>query len=210
MPRRIALLLILPVLMISSQRADPAEPHPFNVRDLIAMDRLSEPVASPDGAHVALTISALDLDANRRRSDIWVMRTDGTELRRLTSDPANDTSPAWHRDGHRVFFLSPRSGSAQVWQVDITTGATSQVTTLPIDVGAFKLSPDGLALVVSVEVFVDCDTLACTSERLASRQKRGPPARSTIACSSVTGTRGRTAAARTCSSSRLRAARRWT
>src|SRR4051794_10768556 len=171
MPRRIALLLVLPALMISPPRAAEAEPHPFNVRDLIAMDRLSEPVASPDGRHLALTISALDLDANRRRSDIWVMRTDGTDLRRLTDDPANDTSPAWHRDGRRVFFLSARSGSTQVWQAGIETGSASQVTTLPIDVGAFKLSPDGTSVIVSADVFVDCDTVACTSERLAAKEK---------------------------------------
>ncbi|MEN3337707.1 MAG: hypothetical protein V7647_1383 [Acidobacteriota bacterium] len=168
---RVAFVCLLAASMIPSLHAAPAEPHPFNVRDLIAMDRLSEPVVSADGSHLAFTISSLDLDANRRRSDIWVMRADGGELRRLTSDPANDTSPAWHRDGRHVFFLSSRSGSAQVWRVDVTTGETSQVTTLPVDIGAFRVSLDSASLVVSADVFLDCDTLACTSERLAAREK---------------------------------------
>jgi dipeptidyl aminopeptidase/acylaminoacyl peptidase len=133
MPGRIALLLVLPVLMISPPRAAAAELHPFNVRDLIAMDRLSEPVASPDGRYLALTISALVFDANRRRADIWVVRTDGTDLRRLTNDPANDTSPAWHRDGRRVFFLSARSGSTQVRSTREPRGTTppAMLDTIP-------------------------------------------------------------------------------
>jgi dipeptidyl aminopeptidase/acylaminoacyl peptidase len=148
-----------------------AQPHPFNVRDLIALDRLSEPAASPDGATIVFTLSALDADANRRRTDLWLVRADGTGVRQLTTDPASDTSPVWHRDGRRVFFLSSRSGSSQVWQVDTGSGQQTQVTSLPLDVGAFTLSPDGNLLAVSLEVFVDCDTLDCTKQRLDAKEK---------------------------------------
>ena len=40
-------------------------------------------------------------------------------------------------------------------------------------VGSFKLSRDGALLVVSLEVFVDCDTLECTT-RSSSRKKKAP------------------------------------
>jgi dipeptidyl aminopeptidase/acylaminoacyl peptidase len=159
--------LILPMLTSDVS----AQPKPFNVRDLIAMDRLSAPSASPDGSAIVFTVSALDLEANRRRGDLWWVQSDGTGLRRLTDNPANDGSALWHPDSKRVFFSSTRSGSSQVWQIDVASGEQTQVTSLPMDVGAFALSPDGATLVVSQEVFVDCATLDCTKQRLDAKEK---------------------------------------
>jgi dipeptidyl aminopeptidase/acylaminoacyl peptidase len=144
----------------------------FTVKDLIAIDRVTEPVVSPDGTRVAFTLSALDAPANRRRTDLWVVGIDGGTPRQLTSDPASDTSAAWSRDGQSVFFLSSRSGSSQVWKVAAAGGAAEQVTKLPLDVGSFVPSPDGRRLAVSLEVFVDCDTLECTTSRLEQAAKR--------------------------------------
>jgi hypothetical protein len=58
---RAAFVCLLAASMIPSLHAAPADPHPFNVRDLIAMDRLSEPVVSADGSHLVFTVSSLDL-----------------------------------------------------------------------------------------------------------------------------------------------------
>ena len=135
------------------------------------MDRLSELQASPDGRRLVFTRSALDPDGTRRRTDIWMVGADGAGLRALTTDPASDTSPQWHPDNRRVFFLSSRSGSSQVWSVDAQTGTAAQVTSLPLDVGAFRLSRDGTSVAVALEVFVECDTLACTTARLEAKQK---------------------------------------
>jgi dipeptidyl aminopeptidase/acylaminoacyl peptidase len=125
----------------------------FDVRDLIAFDRLSEPQVSPDGRSIVVTISSLDLEANRRRSDLWMVNADGTGLRRLTSDPASDTSAAWAPDGSAIYFLSTRSGSSQVWKLPLGGGEAQQVTSLPLDVGSFVVSPDGTKLALAMEVF---------------------------------------------------------
>jgi dipeptidyl aminopeptidase/acylaminoacyl peptidase len=128
-------------------------PRPFDVRDLIAFDRLSEPGVSPDGRQVVFTVSALDLAANKRRSDLWVVGTDGSGLRPLTRHADNDTSGTWTPDGKTVYFLSTRSGSSQVWKLPLEGGEAQQLTALPLDVGSFVLSPDGKWLALSMEVF---------------------------------------------------------
>jgi dipeptidyl aminopeptidase/acylaminoacyl peptidase len=145
---------------------------PFTVNDLIAIDRLSEPAVSPDGARVVFTKSVLDAPANRRRTDLWIVNLDGSGLRQLTTDPASDTSAVWAPDGRAVYFLSSRSGSSQVWRVAPDSGEQAQVTRLPLDVGSFALSRDGQQLAVSLEVFVDCPTLECTVERVGAAAKR--------------------------------------
>ena len=57
--------------------------HPFGVRDLVAFDRLTEPRVSPNGRQIVFTLSSLDLEANKRRTDLWVVGTDGAGLRPL-------------------------------------------------------------------------------------------------------------------------------
>ena len=128
-------------------------PRPFDVRDLIAFDRLSEPGVAPDGRQVVFTVSSLDLAANKRRSDLWLVGTDGSGLRPLTRHPDSDTSGTWSPDGKTVYFLSTRSGSSQVWKLPLDGGEAQQLTTLPLDVGSFVLSPDGKSLALSMEVF---------------------------------------------------------
>lgn len=139
--------------------------------DLIAMDRLSDLQVSPDGRSIAFTVSELDLAADRRRTDIWTVAIEGSEPRRETRDPASDFNPRWSPDGEHLYFLSTRSGSSQVWRLNVGGSRVTQVTDLPLDAANLTVSPDGTHLALSMEVFVDCDTLACTAERLAARDQ---------------------------------------
>jgi dipeptidyl aminopeptidase/acylaminoacyl peptidase len=139
---------------------------------MVAFDRISEPQVSPDGKRVAFTVSVIDLPANKRRSDLYLVGTDGSGLRRLTTHESGDSSPRWSPDGGSVWFLSSRSGSSQVWRIAADGGEAEQVTKLPLDVGAFLLSPDGFRLAVAMEVFPDCGTLECTTKRLEETAAR--------------------------------------
>ena len=96
-----------------------ADPHPFSVHDMLAMDRISDPQVSPDGKLVAFTVSVTDLDANKRRSDLWLAAVDGSFARRLTTNPASDTQPRWSPDGAYLYFVSTRAESPQVWRLPL-------------------------------------------------------------------------------------------
>src|SRR6185503_18473430 len=65
-----------------------------------------------------------------------------------------------------VLFVSKRSGSPQVWKMPIAGGAATQVTDLPLPVSSLRLSPTGTHFAVAIEVFVDCEDLACTKKRI--------------------------------------------
>jgi dipeptidyl aminopeptidase/acylaminoacyl peptidase len=82
-----------------------------------------------------------------------VVGTDGSGLRPLTRHADNDTSGTWSPDGKTVYFLSTRGGSSQVWKLPVDGGEAQPLTTLPLDVGGFVLSPDGKWLALSMEVF---------------------------------------------------------
>lgn len=72
----------------------------------------SWPSWAPDGTRVAFA-------SNRGGSwDIWTMKPDGSDPRRLTTDDGEDTHPAWSPDGKTIAFLSSRSGRREVWLMD--------------------------------------------------------------------------------------------
>jgi dipeptidyl aminopeptidase/acylaminoacyl peptidase len=172
-PRSISLLLSILVLGLAApDSAQAQQAGRFTVEDLIAMDRIGGPQVGPDGDWVAFTVSELDREANRRRTDIWLVRTDGSGLRRLTTDPASDFNPLWSPDGRSIWFLSTRSGSSQVWRKPMAGGTAEQMTDLPLGVGNLVLAPDGRHVAFTMEVYPDCQTLSCTKSRLEEEEAR--------------------------------------
>lgn len=145
------------------------ETRPFSIHDMLAMERLSDPQMAPDGSAVAFVVRTTDLAANRGRTDLWSVPVAGGPPRRLTTHEAADYHPRWSPDGRDLFFLSTRSGSAQVWRLPLAGGEPRQVTDLPLDAGNLVVSPDGRRIALTMDVFVDCETLDCTAERLEER-----------------------------------------
>lgn len=141
------------VIGLWSSSAGAADTHPFSVRDMLAMDRISDPQVSPDGKRIAFVVRATDLDANKGRTDLWLVNVDGSGLRRLTSHPDADSGPRWSLDGKTIYFTSTRSGSSQIWKIGVDGGEAEQVTKLPLDVGNLVTSPDGKLIAFSMDVF---------------------------------------------------------
>ncbi len=144
------LYLVIAVLGVAPAGATS---HPFSVHDMLAMERISEFRVSPDGAWIVFTLRTTDLAENQGRTDLWLVRADGSGLRRLTTHPAGDHGACWSPDGQSIFFLSTRSGSSQVWRIGIDGGEAEQVTALALDAGNLVLSPDGRFLALTMEVF---------------------------------------------------------
>jgi dipeptidyl aminopeptidase/acylaminoacyl peptidase len=165
--RTLSVAFCLTFLALAPARSE--EREPFSVEHLVRLQRVSQPALSPDGRAVVFTVRDTDIEANRGRQDLWILdlETKGAQPRRLTSHPEADHSPQWSADGRYIYFLSTRSGSSQVWRLPSGHGEAEQVTHLPLDVGSFRIAPDGKRLALTLEVYPDCDTLACTSERLA-------------------------------------------
>ncbi len=144
----------------------PATKPAFSVADMLSLNRVGAPVASPDGKWAVFSVSTPDVAANKSRTDLWLKNLTTTDAaRRLTSHEAADSSPQWAADGKSVYFLSSRSGSSQLWRIAVSGGEAEQVSQYPLDINAYKLSPDNTQVLLSFEVFADCDTLACTADR---------------------------------------------
>ncbi len=166
------LLILLIILSTNSSIYTAEKPHPFTVHDLVTMDRISDPQVSPDGQRVVFVLRKTDLDANKGRTDLWLMNADGSGLRQLTMNPANEDNPRWSADGNSIWFLSTRSGSSQVWRIPAFGGESEQISDLPFDVANLIVSGDGKYLAFTMDVFPDCGTLECTRQKLAEKVKQ--------------------------------------
>ena len=159
--------------------AGPAEAaRGFDVRDLQKLDRVSSPLLSPDGAFVVFArremSGASGDDPGKASTSLWIRDLRTRDLRppqRLSPLGWNVNSPQFSGDGQWLYFLSARSGTQQVYVMPATGGTPRQATHYPLDVGSFKVAPDGRRLAVSMEVFPDCGAdIECTVKRLEARK----------------------------------------
>ena len=149
----------------------PVLAEPFTADHLVRLSRVGSPHMSPDGDLVVYTLRTTYMEAGKGRYDLWLSSVDGELTRQLTTHAANDTDPTWSPDGRFVYFLSSRGDSRQIWRIAIDGGEATQVTELPVAVGTFKMNADGERLVVSAEVYLDCDDLPCTARRDKAKEK---------------------------------------
>ena len=175
-PMRTSLWLAMCLLMpVAANAARGLEP-----RDLVALDRYSSPTLSSNGRVLVFAKRTVDLAANKSSTSLWIenlVARDAAPPKRLTPEGWNVNSPAFSADGKTVYFLSAKSGSQQLYAIPAAGGEPKQLTDLPVDVGGYKLSPDGKRVALALEAFVDCKSdLACTKKRLddtAARKSSG-------------------------------------
>jgi dipeptidyl aminopeptidase/acylaminoacyl peptidase len=148
----------------------------FEVRDLAKLDRVSAPMLSPDGRKVVFAKRVVDFAANKSATSLWIedlFARDAAPPVRLTPEGWNVNSPSFADDGTRVFFLSAKNGSMQLYAMPVAGGAPEQLTDVPGDVGGYVVSPDGKRVALALEAFADCKSdLQCNVKRNKEREDK--------------------------------------
>lgn len=68
--------------------------------------------------------------------EIYTMNPDGSDLVRLTREPARDVGPRWSPDGQQILFLSERNGAMEPWVMNRDGSRQRRV----LDTGAMGFS----------------------------------------------------------------------
>lgn len=80
------------------------------------------PQLSPNGQWILVTGTSQSEKHRDLNTDIFVVRTDGSQLTQLTYHPGNDLSAIWAPDGKSIYFVSERGsakkGQYNVWKMD--------------------------------------------------------------------------------------------
>ena len=136
-----------------------AEKHAVTVDDLGKIRDVRDPQRSPDGRWVAYTVGTVNVDKDKRDTDIWMTSWDGSEQIRVTSSPDRETTPRWSPDGRSLAFIRTQADDegdgedkgeavAQVWILNRAGGEAQKLTDLPGGVDDFAWSPDSRRLVL--------------------------------------------------------------
>ncbi|MBZ0274008.1 S9 family peptidase [bacterium] len=97
--------------------------------DLIGIDRIGAPAISPDGRHVAYTVTTLDAKTNKSKSKIHLLDVKSRRSRLLTPGPGSHSAPAWSPDGTKLAFASDRDDTGcQLWVLPTKGGEARRVT----------------------------------------------------------------------------------
>jgi dipeptidyl aminopeptidase/acylaminoacyl peptidase len=157
--RRIAPAFVFLLLVSSVKAQPPARSHDVTPDDYASIAMATELAVSPDGKQVAYCLATWDVKADNRRTDLWVVDTDGKgKPRQLTKDRANDRHPKWSADGKSIFVLGNRKRGktadtpTHVWKVSVEDGEVKQMTPRAHAVSGFDYAPKGDAIFYSADV----------------------------------------------------------
>ncbi len=169
--------LLLAVLIGTSALSTNALARPMTGTDLATMKRLSGAAASPDGTMVAYQLRETDLEANKGKTDLYMLKlgTPNAPPVKFASKPdKNEHDPAFAPDGKYLYYLSNESGSDQIWRTPVGSDAPQQVSKFANDVSGFKLSPNGKLLVIWGDLALECASFDCDGD--VETQKLGKAA----------------------------------
>jgi hypothetical protein len=110
---------------------------------MTTVDSPESPDVSPDGKLVAFSA------ARGIVNDIYTVNLETKEIVNLTKDEFADYSPTWSPDGRSIIFLKRVSGNEKLFQLDLASGKSTQLTFGTHDEGGAQ--------------FIDADTLVFTS-----------------------------------------------
>ena len=137
-------LLLAFLLVATTATAQGAGKRNLELDDYLSWETVSDPAISPDGATVVYERRFVDTVADRIRTELWVIGTDGSRNRFLTEG----TGARWSPDGTRIAFTrSAEPGGAQIFVRWMDTeGAESQITRLENPPSQIQWAPESGSL----------------------------------------------------------------
>nr|MBC7246111.1 PD40 domain-containing protein [Chloroflexota bacterium] len=118
-----------------------------NLAALLAVTTPTIPPATPTARPVTPAVQIMPRIAFTSERDgdqeVYVMNADGSDLRNLTLNPAQDGNPSWSPTHDRLAFVSDRTGNSDIFLMNADGSGVVQITFSPADEIHPAWSPNG-------------------------------------------------------------------
>lgn len=160
-------LTIFAIAFISS--AVYPQKRAITLDDLWNMKRVGTASLSPDGKTIAFTVTTYNMEENKGNSDIYLINTDGSNLRPLKNSPQNEKEPRFSPDGKKIAYTF----EGQVWMCNPDGSGEQQLTSIYTKASGYVWSPDGTKLLFTSSVYPDCPNDDCNkvNDKIKSESK---------------------------------------
>ncbi|MGK9476174.1 prolyl oligopeptidase family serine peptidase [Melioribacter sp. OK-6-Me] len=150
-------ILILTIVAVSVS----AQKRAMTVEDLWSMKRIGSFDLSPDGSTIAFDVTTYDIDQNKGNTDIYLINSDGTNLRPLKVTSDNESNPKFSPDGNSIAY----EYKGQIWICDLNGANERQLTDIYTGASGMIWSKDGRKILFVSEVNPDCPDQNCNEQR---------------------------------------------
>jgi dipeptidyl aminopeptidase/acylaminoacyl peptidase len=154
-------VVILVLLLVGLGTVATAQNRTYTIDDLLKVRRVGDPQISPDGKQVAFTVGAVNFDANRVVTHIYVTSLAGSSMKQLTNGDRSSSAPRWSPDGKKIAFTT----GGQIWMMDADGDDKEQVTKISTGAAGPVWSPDGKWIAFTSDVYPDCNDDDCNKKR---------------------------------------------
>ena len=146
-------LLIFILFIISLQNAAAQEQKtPFQPLDVFSLEWASNPQISPDASQIIYRRSGFDIMKDTSRGNLWILNTDGSSNRKLTSREVNESQAQWSPSGDRIAFVSATEAGSELYMYWVQTGQIAKLSQLEMSPGNLSWSPDGTQIAFTMFV----------------------------------------------------------
>ena len=129
-----------------------AQQPPLANEDIFEIEYASDVQISPDATMVAYVRFSMSIMRDRREGRLWLVSSDGSNHRKLTSEDRSESSPRWSPDGTRIAFVSGSADGSEIYVYWVETGQIARLSQLERSPGGIAWSPDGTQIAFTMLV----------------------------------------------------------
>jgi len=129
-----------------------AQKENFSYLDLYDLEYVADPQISPSGDWIVYRRMVFDIMQDKVIGNLWMMKKDGSQHQKLTSNEGGESSPRWSPSGDRIAFVGSTEEGAELYMYWVGTGKAAKISQLPFSPSNLTWSPNGEQLAFSMKV----------------------------------------------------------
>ncbi|MDO8550491.1 MAG: S9 family peptidase, partial [Ignavibacteria bacterium] len=154
MKKLLLIFLLIPFFVTAQNK------RAMTVEDLWAMKRINSFDVSSDGK-IVFASTSYNIEENKGNSDIYLINSDGSNLRTLKNSEKNESSPLFVPNSNKVSYLF----EGQIWTCNPDGSGEEKLTDVYTKVTEYKWSPSGNKILFTSSVYPDCETQECNKQK---------------------------------------------